>query len=930
MKSVLQHGWRATRWVGAGVWSFAVWSSWLALVGLLALQLWWFRSSELAVPAFVLRALETRLAASNLHATFGRTVFDPTGRVLLEDLKLSTPAFREPLATARLIYVHLDPWALATGDFEPEEIQLSGVSLFEPAMLSASGRPEPVVRNLEATLVLRPRELELRQLHTQIGPVGVTASGVVPIPAWQERRNAPLPVADYLAHDYPRLSHEVSTWLRQLEGVEDAEVRLALTPSDAHGVIVEASLLAGKVQLTKPYALTARAVDVATRFPVGGASVAKVELDARAAELLLADGTAIAGPRGRIRGSANLTPGLWNYTPDEIEASARSVATPLLSQPLGSTYALSRSLGPVLGGVVSTELAGTDLFADATVDLAQKSATAGLTARVGPGLLKPVSDAVGRDLTRWVTLTRPIAIAASVRLDPGWKLGNATARIDGEDVTAYGVPLDEARGRVTLDGTSLAATEVVLRTGPSRAGGSYTMDTTTRDFRFLLGGRLVPAAINPWFRSGWWERLFSHFDFSAAVPAANVDVAGRWGLPERTTVYVSVQADQPAIEGVPLDQVRTVLFVRSQFYEARELSVRHRGGSGTGTFARWADPVTKQPARLDFQGATTGLDPRELLAMLGDTGRRIAAPFRFGTAPDLQVEGRLDNDPATNEVRPTVHVQGSSPGVVEVYDFPVSNIRFTAEVKDNDITVVPEVDFGGGKGSGRVWLTGRGAQQNLRFEYTLKGAKLGPTAEALESYAARSNPTPRSEKSTYLTKASDVNVNISLNAEGPPGNLYGLNGRGRAELDGARLSEVPLFGLLSDVLPVLTLRFTKMQTDLELAGAALRLPNVKLTGANSGADAVGTYNLQNRALDFNVKAYPFSETSNPLLLPLNLITRPLSELFEMHLGGTLDKPAWSVGASNSAREPARTEAPTAAAEAANPGPTPATSPGSAP
>jgi hypothetical protein len=932
MKAVLQHGWRATRWVGAGVWSVVVWSSWLALLGLLGLQLWWFRSSELAVPGFVLRALETRLAASNLHATFGRTVFDPTGRVILEDLKLSTPEFREPIATARLIYVHLDPWALATGAFEPEEIQLSGVSLYEPAMLSASGRPEPVVSNLEATVALRPRELEVRQLHTRVGGIGIAATGTIPIPAWQQQRNAPLPVADFLAHDYPRLSHEIATQLRQLEGLEEAEVRLTLTPSDVHGVIVEARMLAAKVPLTRPFALVARGVSVFTRFPVGGTTVAKVQLEAQADELALPDGTVIASPHGRIRGSANLTPGAWGYTPDEFEAAARAITSPLLPHPLGSTYAVSRSLTPRLSGLISTELAGTAVFADASADLGQQSADVTLDSRVGPALLSAVAQSIKRDLGRWVSLTRPVDLTARLRLDPSWKLTSATAVVDGEDLTAYGVPLDEARGRITLNGSALAATEVVVRTGPSLAAGSYTMDTASRDFRFLLEGRLVPAAISPWFRSGWWDRLFSHFDFTAAVPAANVDVTGRWGVPERTQVYISVLADGPAIEGVPLDRVRTVLFVRSLYYEARELAVRHRGGSGRGTFAVWTDPATRQTGRIDFQGQTTGLDPGELLAMLGDTGRRIAAPFRFQVAPDLKVEGRLDNVPGPAGMRPSLRVQGSSPGVVQVYEFPVSNLRFTADVNDADIAIVPEADFGGGKGTGRVWLAGRGPEQTMRLEYALKGAKLGPTAEALEAYGARDRVTPRAEKSSYLTKASDVNVNVTLVAEGPAGNPYGLKGRGTAELEGARLGEVPLLGPLSELLPVLSLRFTRMQSDLELNGPLLRMPNVRLTGANSSVDAVGTYNLQNRGLDYNVKAYPFSESSNPLLLPFNLITRPLSELFEMHLGGTLDKPSWSVGATTTAREPARTEpVPANGAEPAVVSPAPAVpSPANAP
>ena len=702
-------------------------------------------------------------------------------------------------------------------------------------------------------------------------------------------------------------SSDLSNQLAQLQGLEDAEVRLTLTPSDAQGVIVEADVLAGKVQLTQPYALTASRVNVSTRFPVGGASVAKVQLAVQAEQLLLADGTTIAFPRGRIRGTAKLTPGAWNYTPEEFEAAAQSVTTELLSQPLGCTYALSRSLTPRLSGTLSTELAGTAVFADVSVDLAEKSAEAELNSWVGPAILKPVSDALGRDLSRWVSVTRPVALAGRVRFDPGWKLASATAWVDGEGVTAYGVSLDEARGRVTLEGTKLAATDVVLRTGPSRAAGTYTMDTANLDFRFLLEGRLMPAAISTWFRSGWWDRLFSHFDFTAAAPAANVDVTGRWGLPDWTTVFVSVLADRPAIESVPLDRVQTVVFVRSLYYEARELAVRHRGGSGSGTFSHWSDPVTRQSSRLDFQGDTVGLDPAELLAMLGDTGRRITSPFRFRDAPELKVQGRLDYEPGAVAVHPDIHVQGSSPGVVELYEFPVSNLRFTAEVKDDAITVVPEVDFGGGKGTGKVWLTGRDGQQTLRFDYALKNAKLGPLAEAIEDYSARRSGNTRAEKSAYMAKASDVTVNLTLAAEGPAANRYGLKGRGQADLEGAKLGDVPLLGPLSELIPVLTLRFTRMQAGFELDGPALRLPDAKMAGANSGIEARGVYNLQTGILDFNARVAPFSESSNPLQALANLLTQPLSDILQVHLSGTLRKPAWAL-ALGGTRDPLQTNA----------------------
>ena len=117
-------------------------------------------------------------------------------------------------------------------------------------------------------------------------------------------------------------------------------------------------------------------------------------------------------------------------------------------------------------------------------------------------------------------------------------------------------------------------------------------------------------------------------------------------------------------------------------------------------------------------------------------------------------------------------------------------------------------------------------------------------AEAIEDYSARRSGNTRAEKSAYMAKASDVTVNLTLAAEGPAANPYGLKGRGQADLEGAKLGDVPLLGPLSELIPVLTLRFTRMQAGFELDGPALRLPDAKMAGANSGIEARGVYNLQ--------------------------------------------------------------------------------------
>ncbi|MCX6956258.1 MAG: hypothetical protein NTV51_29340, partial [Verrucomicrobia bacterium] len=135
MRRTLKPLWTGTRWCLSSIGSFVLWTVWLALAVLLAVQCYIATHRELEVPGFLLRSLEERLAASGVQATFGRTSFDPTGRVLIEDARLSLPAFAEPVVAARLVYVRLDPWALAIGQFDPREVHVSGASLAVPAML---------------------------------------------------------------------------------------------------------------------------------------------------------------------------------------------------------------------------------------------------------------------------------------------------------------------------------------------------------------------------------------------------------------------------------------------------------------------------------------------------------------------------------------------------------------------------------------------------------------------------------------------------------------------------------------------------------------------------------------------------------------------------------------------------------------------------
>ncbi|MCX6951139.1 MAG: hypothetical protein NTV51_02995, partial [Verrucomicrobia bacterium] len=180
-----------------------------ALALLLAVQCYIATHHELQVPGFLLRSLEERLAASGVRATFGRTSFDPTGRILIEDARVSLPAFDEPVVAARLVYVRLDPWALAVGHFEARELRISGASLAVPAMLSPSGRSEDILRDLDATLLPHPKSLEVAQLSARIAGISLIAHGSLYLPPRSRTSTGSLPVADFLARNYTAIARQL-------------------------------------------------------------------------------------------------------------------------------------------------------------------------------------------------------------------------------------------------------------------------------------------------------------------------------------------------------------------------------------------------------------------------------------------------------------------------------------------------------------------------------------------------------------------------------------------------------------------------------------------------------------------------------------------------------------------------------------------------
>jgi hypothetical protein len=910
---------RHARACGSGIFTLLVWTLWLLLCLLAAAQAYVATTRELELPGFVVREIEARLAASGMHADFGRTIFDPSGRVLVQDARLTLDSFDEPVATADAIYMRVRPWALIADRFEPLELRVTGFSLRVPSMLSPSGRSEEVVRDLDAGFLPTGPDVKVEYLTCRIDGLQVLARGSLRLGGSRAGRAAPLPLAELLAKNYARLSRRLGAAAEGLGALEDPVLRATLAPSDSGGTVADLELLARGLRLPAPYGIGADNLRVATRIPILGSGSLPYEIHLAADALSLPGGVSASAVRARVRGTAGAGPG--HFVLGDVDAAAGTVEAQGIT--VDAPFA---SLEPGPLPVVRVEacglLLGFPMSVGADADVKARTGYLRFDGSLAPGAVDLVSARVHRDLRKFAAPGAPIGIVGGAQLGPGWKFERATARVATRDLKVRAVNLDEARGRVDFDGKRFSAPEAFVRSGDSFARGSYEQDLSTGGYRFLLQGGLRPMAISSWFPR-WWPALFGNFGFPGDVPAASVDLKGRWRDGGRsTTAFVQVDGAHPVVRGTALDRVRTILFIRPAFLDGIEVRAERGGGSATATFSRTTSPGPGGIHRLEFEG-TSSLDPHDVAGLLGYPGAVSAAHLGFGSPPVLVVRGSAEIPKASGKTPGTAHVELRSEGPFTLYDWPLDHVALTLDLHGHDVRIDPiSAAFAGGAARGRLEISGAGPGRSVSFAASCTQGSLGQAIVAAEGFVAdRKRSRPRAA-STFLGDKANVRFNLSVSADGRFGDPFSYHGGGEVLVEGAELGQVRMLGLLSELLKFTSLRFTAARGSFKIEGPRLEFPDLKVTGANSGIDAHGTYALDRHELDIKAKIYPFGQSK---LLPemlVGAVLAPLSEVFEMRLTGSVEKPKWSLAKgpgslmhdrSQPAQPPAKPSAPAPAA-----------------
>lgn len=890
--------WQSSHFCGRCLLALVQWLSWILLVVIAGVQIFLLTKHELDVPQFVLREAEKRLADAGLHARFGKFTFDPTGRLLVRDAQLSLLSSDATVIRAQSISMRVDPIALWLHEIDPSEIQFSGIDLMIPAVISPTGEAEPIVAGLDARVRRgeSPRLLEIANLTAQIGPFSVSAFGRVLIP---EPQNAgpSVPLDQLLrsfSQNYLQRCRQFSDVLTKLPPIHGAKLDIHFTPHPTLGAEASVNVRAAQVSVTPPVEdggiVHIHDIALSGELSPGG--------EKRAETLALQIGQIEWPDRARAHDlwlhlATDWDPTILSVTPTRLTLASRRVSAQGINFDSARIHA-SLVGAPVIQAHGTLRVGGGEWSFATDVDATNGAGRVTLAGEVGDQTLQLAADKIGFDVPSILSWSQRPALTAELMLGPGGKPLSAAADLSTGPVVARWVPLDATSAHVTWENHQLRADKIHLRRGNSRAFGSYEMNTADTRFRFLLNGQLVPGDINGWFRD-WWPQLFAMFDFQAGPPRASVEVSGRWKAKLETQIFISADADDVTVKDIPMQRMRTRLFVRPGWVDVLNFISEREVGTVQGRFARqWHLPDSRRWTRLEIHaGGRSDLSP--VPKLLRDSGETLIEPFAFTGPMELRLDGAISREDWGRPTTQNFSFSGQTDDAWRYKNFPLRGVVFEGRQNNDQISIDEfTTGFGAGELKGKILLTGSGESKNIGFDVNLENASLGRTIQDVVEWSAARKGETAAAPTDFQKQMAAGELTLSLSAEGPADDPFDLEGTGSAAVYHPDLANLNLLGPLSALLKTTLLNFSTLQlshanANFTLAGPRVTFPELKISGDRGALDASGTYLLDTKELNFTSRVRPF-EGGEGLL---DAVFTPFSSVLEVKLDGQLSKPRWT-------------------------------------
>lgn len=894
-------------------------------------------ADKIEIPESLLRRAEQRLEKQGLRLTFGAIHCDSSGHVVVRGLRLFSDTHSDPVLTVEAVRFQINPLALLLYDVAPRMVaRIDGASLRMPAMLSSDGTNIAVIDGINAEIEFKSdTTLAITGLTASFGNLTFLCRGSMSLPA-PDRDREPDPregaekLADAIAK-YLRAKPAFDQLTQRLALFENPVLDITFTPDRelvasarveffANGLKTpdwkNAGALSpatggscGPLLLTTTIALG----DLRSRWDGSGAARQPPPLSARfsIAEALFSPGVRVRNVRVtldrpfddalRIRDEG--PPSSFADMPDialSLQCSADSVTTREFTARTIIACADGR-FPRELRARVAARMLGEPVTLEGDANLVEETATARIATRIATEHIAALSQKLDYDIGAILKPARPIDVSATARFAAGWRFTDADGALDIGPIVADDVAVDRAHGRFAYDhaGGGIIFTPAKAVIGESFARGSYEMNFNTLDYRFLLAGRLRPPAIDGWLGK-WWPRFWSTFTFSGEPPFGDVEVSGNWRDGNLVRVFVFADATALTYRGVAFDHVLLTQFSRPDYHDVQDLFARRGGGYARGSFTHQdVEPGDRHLLTvLDFKAEN--MDPIAVVPAISAEVAEALAPLKFEKPlTRVRVAGRIDGPASPRGRRVLLDADAEGAGPLTYAGIPFTNLSTSIRMRDDvmDITRL-ESQFAGGHFALKAQLSGPGESRRIGFDLNVSKAGFGEAARLIEELSARRRGVTLPPEDATKKQPAHAQLDLRLSADGLLRDDLSFHGNGSAEVSGAELVNVNIFGALSEALRgVRMLNFTSLnltdgQFNFTIDGRSVFIPEAVLTGQKAHVKISGEYTLDTRFANLTAKVYPLSESRGLLGKGLGFLLVPITHLAELKLTGSLDAPKW--------------------------------------
>ncbi len=442
----------------------------------------------------------------------------------------------------------------------------------------------------------------------------------------------------------------------------------------------------------------------------------------------------------------------------------------------------------------------------------------------------------------------------------------ATGKVALKNFIFRGIPLDEFTADVKIEKETATLTNALAKRPEGEARGNYRAGLRNNLFTVDFVSTIDPHAVKPAFDDNV-DRFIDRFEFEKPPRIAG-RMSGHFRDVHQLHWDGTVECSHPfQINGVKFTGGST------QQSHANDHSIftdfrltRAEGeirGAGEYDFPR---------QQTTLKNVVSTVDPHETARVFGEKSVKTIEPYQFREPPTLVWNGLLDSrDHANDDLR--VKIEGKG---FHYWKFTADEVKTDLSIKEQVLTL-KEFDAAiyGGRLTGEASFEIGKTPMPFRADVRLQKSDLQKITSAMTG-----NP---SKVEGQLT----ARMNFSATSAG----AETIVGEGKTRVEDGLLWDAPIFGVVSravgKVFPGLGyLRATRAEMTFTCADGKLLTDNLEIDAGMTRLGYRGAYAFRD-SLDFKVQAHVLGNT--PLSI-IGFFFKPLTKLFEFHVGGSLGEP----------------------------------------